>query len=289
MNFEGFTGTTPSRVFWFIALCAVPSVSWAIAPPSISDEELARYPIIVVAKWDKTSFRAHYRYSTNSERGKVITAFESYTELNVLRVIKGPMEPGVRMLKIGYGVSWSTNGDQVTSGTSTLLLGEVDTVAEPNLWFLKTSTSWDANDATNYLTLDYYRAIQPLVLEKYFAALPGGKPEAEVRALLASTNATAVSRGLSYACGGDWPWPNDSEFNRLITGSAPLAKKRVEYADAIEAPLKRGIPKETRPCAVVVYADLAGAKGVPFLRRLLQHEDPGVALPKHSPPGFRTS
>src|SRR5260221_7067110 len=95
MNSEGSTAATLRRVFWLITLCAVPRVSWAIAPAFISDEELARYPMIVVATWDKASFRAHYRYSTNSDRGKVITSFESYTELNVLRVIKGTIQPGV--------------------------------------------------------------------------------------------------------------------------------------------------------------------------------------------------
>jgi len=105
MNSQGSPAAMFWRVFWLIVMCAVPRMSWAIAPAFISDEELARYPIIVVAKWDKASFRAHYRYSTNSDRGKVITAFESYTELNVLRVIKGGIRPGVSTLKIGYGLS----------------------------------------------------------------------------------------------------------------------------------------------------------------------------------------
>jgi hypothetical protein len=266
------------RVFWLIVVCVLPCVSWGMEPGFISDEELAQYPIVVVAKWDKAPFRAHQRYSTNNNLGQVVTAFEAYTELNVLRVIKGPVQPGVTTLKVSYGVGWSTNGDRVTSATSTELPGDVETVAEPNIWFLQKSKSWDESDRTNYLSLTYYRAIQPLVLENYFAALASGKPEKEVRALLASTNATAVLRGLSYACGGDWPWPYDSEFARFIRGSSPPGKKRVEYADSIEAFLKRESLTKNRPLAVVIYADLTGAKGVPSIRSLLRDSDSVVRL-----------
>jgi len=263
---------------WTVVVCLLPCASWGIAPAFISDGEIAKYPIIVVAKWDKAPFRSNAKYSTNSDLGKVVTAYEAYTELNVLRVIKGTVQPGVTTLKVGYGVGWSTNGDHVTSATSTELPGDVQTVAEPNIWFLRTSRSWDDKDATNYLSLDYYRAIQPLVLEEYFAALATGKPEKEIRALLGSTNATAVHRAISYVCDGHWPWPYDSEFARFIRGSPPPAKKRVEYADSLEILLKRARPKENRALALVVYGDLTGAKGVPFIRGLLKDTDPVVRL-----------
>jgi len=115
-----------------LALCAFPSLTWGIAPAFISDEELARYPIIVVAKWDKGPFRPHHRSARDSTHGEVITAIESFTELNILRVIKGPVQPGLTTLKVGWGVSWSTNGDRVTSGTSTELPGDVDRIRTIN-------------------------------------------------------------------------------------------------------------------------------------------------------------
>jgi hypothetical protein len=264
-------------LFGLLVLCVFPSLSRGIAPAFVSDEELARYPIIVVAKWDKASFRPHHRSATDRTNGEIITAIEAFTELNILRVIKGPGQPGLTTLKIGGGVGWSTNGDWVNSGTSTELPGDVETVAEPNLWFLKISRSWDQSDTTNYVSLDSYRAIQPLVLENYFVVLPTGNPEKEVRALLASTNATAVHRALNYSCDGDWPWPYDSEFTRFIRGPSP-ERKRVEYADSIEAFLKRDSSAKNRPWALAVYANLTETKSVPFIRSLLRDNDPELRL-----------
>jgi hypothetical protein len=126
--------------------------SWAIAPQFVSDEELAAYPIVVVGKWEKGPFKANHRYEDRGEQ-KVITAIESFTALNVLRVIKGDVKPGVHMLKRGWGIAWAADGGWVTSGTSTELLGDVKNVTQPNIWFLQKARSWDESDKTEYLSV----------------------------------------------------------------------------------------------------------------------------------------
>ncbi len=47
---------------FFGLACLWTSEAHAIAPPYVSDEELAAYPIIVVAKWDKAPVRPHHHY-----------------------------------------------------------------------------------------------------------------------------------------------------------------------------------------------------------------------------------
>ena len=50
------------------------------AAPYISDEKLARLPIIVVGRWDKAPIRAHTRLEPHSELGEVIADTEAHTE-----------------------------------------------------------------------------------------------------------------------------------------------------------------------------------------------------------------
>src|SRR2546422_11482936 len=123
----------------WIELCAVVALavstnSSAIAPAYVSDEALARYPVIVVAKWEKAEFKRHHRY----EGTNMVTAIESFTELNVLRVIKGDLKPGAaQKVMVGWGIAWSKDGRWVSSGTSTEMPGDVKSVTEPNIWFVK--------------------------------------------------------------------------------------------------------------------------------------------------------
>src|SRR5947208_2316874 len=120
-----------------VTLLVITTNGWAIAPPYITDEELARYPVIVVAKWEKVAFKPHHRYDGSKDGARVATAIESFTELNVLRVIKGDLKPGVQKVMIGWGIVWSKDGDRVSSGTSTEMPGDVKSITEPNIWFLK--------------------------------------------------------------------------------------------------------------------------------------------------------
>jgi hypothetical protein len=87
-----------------------------------------------------------------------------------------------------------------------------------------------------------------------------------------------VQRGLRYTCDGIWPWPYDSDFTKFIRGSTPIAKKRVEYTDSLEGLLKRADSKADRALALVIYADLAGTRGLGLIRTLLRDDDPAVRV-----------
>lgn len=143
----------------------------AIAPGYVSDNALAEYPIIVVAKWDKAPITAHHRYEGDKDFGKVITRIEAYTRLNILAVVKGKVEPGEHDLMVNGGITWLEDGTFVNSGTSTQLVGDVDDVTKPSMWFLRRTCSWDDKRKDEYLTAGNYREVQPLELKDFYVAL----------------------------------------------------------------------------------------------------------------------
>jgi hypothetical protein len=59
-----------------------------IGPRYLSDEELASYPIQVVAQWEKADFTHHHQYQ-DAGRRRDITRVEAYTQLHIQRVIEG--------------------------------------------------------------------------------------------------------------------------------------------------------------------------------------------------------
>jgi hypothetical protein len=243
----------------------------AMAPAFVSDEDLAQYSVVVVAKWEKAPFRANHRYDERDQQ-KVVTAIESFTDLNVLRVIKGDVKPGRHALMIGWGIAWSQNGNWVTSGTSTELRGDVQDVTEPNIWFLQESRSWEQTNRIKYLSVSHYRAIQPVFLEEYFTALASAQPKMEVPKLLTSTNAGVVRRSLLYVCGGLRPWPYDSDFDTKYLGRKQGTVLR-DQARAVAAVIERKDSNEVRALSVAVHAELEGAKCVQYVRTLLGDHD----------------
>lgn len=259
--------------FLCISILAWAVTVWAIAPSYISDEELARYPIIVVAQWNKAEFKPHHRKKDN-----VIENSEAFTDLEVLRVIKGDVQPGTNKLKIGWGISWSQNGDRVTSGTSTELPGDVANVTEPNLWFLQRKRSWDNRDNTNYLSISHYRSIQPLKLEGYFRSLDSRNPEKEISKLLASDDPEVVRRSLRYVCGGITPSLNLDEFDFLTNDREPKTTGKLlkAQADAVKRVVEQTKTQEVRAMAAMAYWKLKGADGIQFIRGLLRDDNPSV-------------
>ena len=147
----------------------------AIAPGFLTDTELLQYPIIVIATWDKAAARDHARVN-----GNVLEEDEIFTELNVHRVIKGDIQLGKHTLVFNWGVNWKKDGTGLATYTSTDIPGDVNNVSEPNIWFLDRVRSWDDADKTVYLHLPHYRAIQPRILEEYFAALGSKDPQTAV-------------------------------------------------------------------------------------------------------------
>jgi hypothetical protein len=147
-------------------LFILPTTAKAIAPPYVSDDELALKPVVVVARWPKARIVSHTR-----SQGNVVTAFEVHTELLVERVIKGNIRVGRHKLLVGYGVGWQRDWTWLGSYTSTELFGDVNDVSESSIWFLSSGRSWDRKDRRAYLSLDTYRGVQPLELEPYFTVL----------------------------------------------------------------------------------------------------------------------
>ncbi len=250
-------------------VCLMPRV-WAMGPGFITDAEFAQFPIIVVARWTGVNFKGHLRHEANS-----ITAMEFFTDLEILRVLKGDVSTGTNQIKLGWGIVWEDDGHYLSSGTSSYFRGEVADVTQPNLWFLQRSTSWDNHNPTNYLSISHYRAIQPLVLEPFFQSLNSAQPEILAPQLLHSSEPLVVQRVLRYVCGETIPSldPDDSSF---YTGPARPGKLLVEQAEAVRGLLGQTTHQELRATAAVVYSRLAGAAGNSVLRQLLQDPDPGV-------------
>lgn len=281
---------------WFRALVMLSAVSVsehssAIAPPSISDSSLANFPIIVVASWPQAKIQRH-----DDIQGNVARHIEAFTDLKVDRVVKGDVTTANHRLKISWGISWNADGKFLNSGTSTLVLGDVADVTKPNLWFLVRDRSWESTDKTEYLTLLALRAIQPLALEEYFQVIRSPNPDAGLKNLLASRDEIVLRRTMRFACGEILPWPNDSGYERRYRGPADLTARLPDQIESVARIIDGTDHDDLRPLAVSVYADLAGARGLELVRRLLNDRDVNVRLTvvgvlarskdKASAPGF---
>lgn len=225
----------------------------AIPPVFVSDAELAAHPVLVVAKWEKAPFARR-----GPDDPKV---YGTRTKLVVTRVIRGEIEPGVHEVLLGHRIVWGEDGGIVISNTSTMMIGDVEDVAKPNLWFLR--------NEGGRLGAITYRAVQPLSLEAYFAALAGEEPEKAVPALLStSRDPETLRRVLRYVLAGGSGWPYDD----LDPKEAAL---RTDAADAVAA-LLDGPVGEVRWQAASTFARLRGKAAHPRLRELLGDADPAV-------------
>jgi len=267
-----------------IALCMAllwTSSAQAMAPQYISDEQLAESPIIVIAKWEKAPFESHNKYKEDKELGTVVTADEAYTKLHILRIVKGTeMTEGEHDLMLGWGIAWSKDGTSLSSGTSSMIRGEVEDITKPNLWFLTRARSWDETRPGTYLSISNYRQIQPAELEEYFLALGSHRAASEVPLLLTPKKPEVALRVLRYIAGGMWPWPYDpDEFDRDSNPESRGNMLRKEAKKVWE--IVNSEDGELRPYAVSVYAELKGADCREDIRTLLRDKDPlvrGIAI-----------
>ena len=196
------------RLLGLMTILMMVEMLGAMAPRMVTDEELARFPIIVVAKWEKAPFRSHTRERVNADGEVVVERWEHYTKLKILRKIKGArFLPGEYDLKVDYGIAWNQEGKNLESGTSTQILGDVDDVTKPRIWFLKESRSWDPKDEKEYLSIGNFRGVQDLDLEKFYVAAGGENPGEKVAGLLGSEDRETVKRSLRFLCGARDPWP----------------------------------------------------------------------------------
>ena len=239
----------------------------AIPPPFVSDEELARSPTIVVAKWENAPLVPHHRVE-----GNVWKEQEIRTEIVVKRVLKGTLKPGKYTILLGPFLAWeSEKGGNVKAYTSTEMVGDVNDVKDENLWFLESRRSWDKTDPATYPALDTYRGVQPRVLEPYFLALAGKAPAESVPKLLASREPAVVLRTLQYVAGGILPWPYQPVRALREARVAEETAGRACRGRSIASWPERG-PKcgaRPRPCTL----NWQGAQAIPRMRTSLSDPD----------------
>ncbi len=84
---------------WNVVLAAslMCGVVHAAGPSYKTDGELVRYPVIVVAQWDRAEIR-----KSESDQESHGSRFQVETEINVLQVIKGRIRPGKHRLLLGW-------------------------------------------------------------------------------------------------------------------------------------------------------------------------------------------
>lgn len=257
-------------------LWALPLTGSAIAPQHISDAELADYPIIVVAKWEKAPFTPHHKTRKDNVLGDVITEVEAYTTLKVLRVVKGRVPIGDHTLKLGWAIAWDADGADLTSATSTEFLGDVADVSKANIWFLQQEKSWDPKKKERFLTVSNYREVQPLNLEGYFRAMASRKPQQDVPALLKDGDQETCQRALNYLCGGHDPWPYNTGFLYDYASPREKGERLKSAAPQVAEMMKREVCKDLRAYALAVYAELLGKESITFVRGFSNDPSPDV-------------
>jgi hypothetical protein len=258
---------------WLPAIAVVLSLhrpALAAFPPRVSDEELARRPVLVIARWAGAPMievdLAREMRGTPGNR----------TELVVERVIAGDLKPGRHEVIIGPFLSWSAIHPTVTCPTSSFLITDIKP-EEPNLWLLQ-RTRAVKNDPNVYLSANDYRGVRRVGTGPYFLALRGKDPRVEIPKLLTSKDREIVLLALDWVCGGRVPEPyfEDDLPLRPISGFPPPDRKPLkENLPAVEALLGHGDPVVRREAACVV-GDWAGTASLPRMRRLLADPDPGA-------------
>lgn len=257
-------------VFLIIVLNFINSISYAVAPKFITDKELAEYPIVVIAKWNKAALRFH-----NDVEENICKETETHTEIEISRTIKGDIKSGKHKIILARYILWDSNGSELATYTSTMIYGDVNDVTKQNIWFLKREYSWDKSDKNLYLYLDHYRGIQPPDLEKYFIALDFDKAEKLVPKFLKSNNPILVERTLRYICGWIWPWPRDTEPLEKDLNPEKRNKVLKEHTETVRTFIENK-SSPLRSQAASVYAFLKGKKCIPYMRVLLSDPDPSV-------------
>lgn len=262
------------KLLIFCALGLAAATATAIPPPYVSDRQLAHFPIVVIAQWDGSPITDHSRIEGNMMRD-----LELRTHLKVIRVLKGNVEPGVQPLAITDNFGWDENGS-VATYTSTEMLGEVEDVRKPCLWFLQSGKSWDKKDPEEQLTASNYRCIQEEVLEPFYAALASPDPNKNVGPLLSSNSYLVAHRSLDFVNGERDPFA-DLYASELGVGLSQKDNDTfpplVQYVQEVRALVDKGSPAVRRE-ATAVYAGMVGSGGRESVRAILANSDPGAVL-----------
>ena len=233
----------------------------ASGPNFVSDSDLTEAPVIVIARWKKAAGFTH----------------DASTTLEVLRTIKGSVPPGTHPLHLGREINWKPDGTCLNSDTTTLILGDVADITSTNIWFLRTERYWDLIPWRTHLVIDNYRAIQPLDLELFYAALLLPDPDRAVAGLLTRTDSTVNDRALRYFSRKVLPSPHGPEFQDAPSVSPETLDRTLNVkAKAVAKLLGNHALINQRPMAIAVYGELTGKAGSPLIAGLLADKDSSV-------------
>ena len=262
------------RLFYRIARLSVvcllmfafsPLPAQGVAPGFVSDQDLAKCPVIVVGKWNGAP-----RQDNSLVEGKVLKEYEVVTEIDVTRVVKGNIKPGKHTILVGFRIGWSNEHPIVTSYTSTEVGGDAEATKD-NLWFLVARRS--RVDQKEHWCLDTHRGVQPLTLEPYYTALQDGDVTRHIPQLLKFDDELIRRRTLALIGGGRMPWPYEPpSFIQPDKKETPLKGQE----DRIRSLILQSKSKIVRRQAASLYAHLAGESAVPFMRTRLDDDDPEV-------------
>lgn len=264
------------RTFLVICLALVSAISMAIFPPEVSDRDLSQSPVIVIGYWPKAKVKWR-----GNVKGNVCYDVESTTKLKITKVIRGRLSTGTHTLMLKDWISWDKDGSMLNSASSSEMIGDVDDVSKPNIWFLTVSRSWNKSDKTEYFHAYSYRCVQPRTLLGFYQTLANPDRESAIASYLLSSNPLVVERSLNFVSDGQSAWPDypdtdrdeyqfarnhyDRRKLRRITQQLPTLLQMVQN------------PKHRcRPKAVALYAEMTGTSSKPELQKALQDQDPNV-------------
>jgi len=228
-----------------VGLC---STARAIHIPPLSDEALAKAPLIVLA-------RCTDKPAKDWPEEQLCTR-----TLVVDRAIRGELEPGK------YTLVYSMYYFHPRL---------VEDLTRLHLWFLDRKDvvlAKTEREALAPLEGRGWRSVQPAGLEPYFLALLEGSLKERVSGFLRGPDPDLIIRALEKASGGFLPWPYEPDrFNR----SGDRGQSRKDLADAV-APLLSHPSVRVRTRAVAAYAFLDEEKAPPAIRPLLGDKHPQV-------------
>lgn len=266
------------RTWLVICMVMIPALTLAIIPPSVTDRDLSQSPIIVIGYWPKAKF-----VSRNNVKGNVCYDLESTTKLIITKVIRGRLAVGSHTLLLKDWISWSKDGTMLNSASSSEMLGDVDDVSKPNIWFLTISKSWKKSDKTEYLHAFSYRCAQPRNLLAFYQTLAMPRRDSEVSKHLLSSDPIVVERSLEFVSDNFPAWPQNPDRQRYteLYGISyepnPLAKlHRVTQQLPTLLKIIHDSKRPCRPTALGLYAEMVGTPAISELQRALKDRDANV-------------
>lgn len=248
-----------------VSVVFIPPPAHGFAPRFVSDCELAKSPVLVVAKWNGAPWKNNSLVIDNR-----MTDYEVATEIEVSRVIKGDLEPGKHTILVAYPIGWSVEQPTVMGYSSTQVMGDAEATKE-NLWFLNARRS--RLDSEDHWCLETYRGVQPLALEPFFNALRAGDIAGRIPELFGTRDEIVQLRTLEIIAGGNPPWPYEPWSVIRPAQKEPPMK---DQADQLQRLVEESKNLKVRRHAIAVYGYLKGEPSAPFMSAKLEDEDPVV-------------